>query len=70
VSFSGDAPVADYDAALESISFRNTSDNPDTTQRVFTFLVNDQWRKQSAARRLQLRVQPRLTRSGVRLVPF
>ncbi len=36
----------------------------------FTFPVNDQWRKKSAARRLQLRVQPRFARVSVGLVPF
>ncbi|WP_038033329.1 Ig-like domain-containing protein [Thermopetrobacter sp. TC1] len=41
ITFSGTASKADYVAALQAVSFRSSSENPDTTQRVFTVVMND-----------------------------
>jgi VCBS repeat-containing protein len=41
VSFSGSAAVADYDAALQSLSFASSSENPSTVQRDITFQLSD-----------------------------
>jgi VCBS repeat-containing protein len=41
ILLSGNATIADYDAALEVIQFNNTSNNPDTTQRTIDVFVND-----------------------------
>ena len=41
VTLTGDAPIADYDGALELIEFNNTSEDPDETQRVITVVIND-----------------------------
>jgi len=41
LTLSGTATVADYQAALRSVTYHNTSDTPDTTQRTVTFNVND-----------------------------
>ena len=41
INWTGDATIADYDTALQSISFNNTSQNPDTTQRLIDVVVND-----------------------------
>jgi T1SS-143 domain-containing protein len=38
---SGSASLADYQTAIEAITFNNTSDNPDTTPRTVTVVVND-----------------------------
>ncbi|MEM6469383.1 MAG: cadherin-like domain-containing protein, partial [Planctomycetota bacterium] len=37
----GTASVADYQTALRSITYTNTSENPDTTTRTLTYTVND-----------------------------
>jgi large repetitive protein len=41
VTFTGSESVADYQTALESVQFQNTSDDPSTTPRSFAFQVND-----------------------------
>jgi uncharacterized delta-60 repeat protein len=41
LSLSGTAPLADYQAVLRSVTYRNTSNNPDTHLRTFEFAVND-----------------------------
>ncbi len=41
VTFSGSESVADYQTALESVQFQNTSDDPSTTARSFAFQVSD-----------------------------
>ncbi len=41
VSFAGSASTASYDAALQSVSFANSSENPATVQRDITFQLND-----------------------------
>jgi hypothetical protein len=41
LSLSGDASVADYQAALRSITYTNTSDNPNTETRTVRFVVGD-----------------------------
>ena len=41
LTLSGTATVADYQAALRSVTYHNSSDSPDTTQRTATFNVND-----------------------------
>ncbi|HYD76783.1 DUF4347 domain-containing protein, partial [Ramlibacter sp.] len=41
LTLSGSATVADYQAALRSIRYANTSDHPDTTARTVVFQVSD-----------------------------
>ena len=41
VSFIGVASETDYAAAIRAVQFRNTSESPNTTQRVFNVTVND-----------------------------
>ncbi len=41
ITLTGSATISDYDSALELIQFNNTSENPDTTQRVINVVVND-----------------------------
>ncbi|MGI9275888.1 MAG: DUF4347 domain-containing protein, partial [Endozoicomonas sp.] len=41
VTLSGSASLADYQTALQAVTFENTSDNPDTTARTITVVVND-----------------------------
>src|SRR5262249_24913935 len=41
ITFSGVASVAAYQALLQSVTYRNTSDFPTTTPRVFSFTVTD-----------------------------
>jgi VCBS repeat-containing protein len=41
INFSGSATKANYDAALESVAFASSSENPSTTVRNVTFVVND-----------------------------
>ena len=41
LSLSGSATKAQYETALESITYNNTSDTPDTTNRTVTWIVND-----------------------------
>jgi len=41
LALSGSATVANYQAALRSITYSNTSDNPSTATRTVTFAVND-----------------------------
>jgi len=41
LTLTGTALIADYTAVLRSVSYENTSDNPDTTSRVIEFRVDD-----------------------------
>jgi len=41
LALSGTASVADYQAALRSVAYLNTSDNPDLSERTITFVIND-----------------------------
>ncbi|MFL0770880.1 MAG: Ig-like domain-containing protein, partial [Prochlorococcus sp.] len=41
LSLSGSASLADYQSALESISYTNSSDNPSSSDRIITWSVND-----------------------------
>jgi VCBS repeat-containing protein len=41
VTFSASATVANYQAALRAVKFRNTSDTPSTTARTVSFKAND-----------------------------
>jgi len=41
LSLTGTATLADYEAAIHSISYQNTSDNPSTLVRTVSFTVND-----------------------------
>jgi len=41
LSLTGSATVANYQAALRSVTYVNTSDNPSTSTRTVTFAVND-----------------------------
>ena len=37
LSLSGTATLADYEAAIRSVTYTNTSDDPDTTTRTVSF---------------------------------
>jgi trimeric autotransporter adhesin len=41
LTLTGTAPVADYQSALRSVTYENTSDNPSTDTRTVTFQVDD-----------------------------
>jgi large repetitive protein len=41
ITFTGSATKADYDAALQSVAFASSSENPSTVTRQITFVVND-----------------------------
>jgi hypothetical protein len=41
LTLSGEAPIAAYQTLLRSVTYRNSSDNPSATPRVFTFMVDD-----------------------------
>ncbi|MFN6448022.1 MAG: FG-GAP-like repeat-containing protein [Nostoc sp. DedSLP05] len=41
LTLTGSATVAQYQTALRSITYQNTSDNPSTTSRTISFIVND-----------------------------
>ena len=41
LTLSGSSSVANYQAALRSITYTNTSDNPSTATRTVSFVVND-----------------------------
>ena len=41
LSLTGAATVANYQTALRSVTYRNSSDNPNTTTRTISFQVND-----------------------------
>ncbi len=41
LTLTGSASVANYQAALRSVTYANTSDNPSTATRTVTFMVND-----------------------------
>jgi len=41
LTLTGTAPVADYQAALRAVTYRNTSDDPSTAPRTVCFTVND-----------------------------
>jgi len=41
VNFSGSSSIANYQSALASVAYSNTSANPDTSDRTISFTVND-----------------------------
>ncbi|TAJ05678.1 gliding motility-associated C-terminal domain-containing protein, partial [Marinilabiliaceae bacterium JC017] len=41
LSISGNASLANYQAALRSVTYENTSDNPSTATRTISFITND-----------------------------
>ena len=41
LSLSGTASLSDYETAIRSVNYSNTSDNPSTTTRTISFTVND-----------------------------
>jgi VCBS repeat-containing protein len=41
VTLTGSASLADYQTAIQAVTFSNSSDNPDTTERTITVTVND-----------------------------
>jgi VCBS repeat-containing protein len=41
VTLTGSATLAQYESALEALRFENTSDDPDTTDRILEVVVND-----------------------------
>lgn len=50
LTLSGDASAADYQTALRSITYRNDSDNPDTSTRTVTFRIGDDSTVQAVSR--------------------
>lgn len=51
LTMTGTAAKADWQAALRSVSYRNTSDQPDLTDRTVSFVINDGDDDSSAAMR-------------------
>ncbi|RCW63875.1 DUF4347 domain-containing protein, partial [Pseudorhodoferax soli] len=51
LTLSGSATVANYQAALRSVTYVNTSDNPSTATRTVSFVVNDGTTTSTAATR-------------------
>ncbi|MCT7951874.1 tandem-95 repeat protein, partial [Ancylothrix sp. C2] len=49
LSLTGNATVGEYQAALQSITYQNTSNNPSTTARIISFVVDDGITPSSAA---------------------
>ncbi|WP_334909116.1 FG-GAP-like repeat-containing protein [Nostoc sp.] len=41
LTLTGSATVADYQTALRSVTYQNSSENPSTTKRTISFVVND-----------------------------
>ncbi|MHC5828546.1 MAG: hypothetical protein ACYT04_74780, partial [Nostoc sp.] len=41
LTLTGSATVAQYQTALQSVTYQNSSDNPSTTARTISFVVND-----------------------------
>jgi len=41
LTLSGTAPLADYETAIHSIGYQNTSDNPSTQNRTVSYVIND-----------------------------
>ncbi|MHC5831346.1 MAG: hypothetical protein ACYT04_89120, partial [Nostoc sp.] len=41
LTLTGTATVAQYQTALRSVTYQNSSDNPSTTTRTISFVVND-----------------------------
>ncbi len=41
LTLTGSAALADYETALRSVTYQNTSDNPSTSARTISFIVND-----------------------------
>ncbi|MHC5857823.1 hypothetical protein [Nostoc sp.] len=41
LTLTGTATVAQYQTALRSVTYQNSSDNPNTTARTISFVVND-----------------------------
>ena len=70
LTLSGNASSADYQAALRSVTYANSSDNPDTANRTVTFTINDGTGDVSAAQTIGLTAvndAPTLTPSGTPL---
>jgi hypothetical protein len=51
LTLTGSATLANYQSALRSVTYLNTSDNPSTATRTVSFVVNDGTRQQHAATR-------------------
>ncbi len=67
LTFTGISSVANYQAALRSVMYVNTSENPSTADRTVTFLVNDGALNASAGRTITVIAvndPPRLTPSA------
>jgi hypothetical protein len=41
LTLTGTAPVSDYQTAIRSVTYNNTSDNPSTLTRTISFTIND-----------------------------
>nr|MDZ8286422.1 FG-GAP-like repeat-containing protein [Nostoc sp. ChiSLP01] len=55
LTLTGSASVADYQTALRSITYQNNSDNPSTTTRTISFVVNDStWNSNVANRDINI----------------
>jgi len=58
LTFTGTAPIATYDAILESVQYNNTSEDPDTTERVLNVTVTDDNVADSPTRQVFIRPEP------------
>jgi len=54
LTLTGTSSVANYEAALRSVTYRNTSDGPDTTQRTVTIVVDDGFDTASDSRKIDI----------------
>ena len=58
LTLAGSATLADYQAALRSVTYENTSDTPDTTPRTVTVVVTDDQGGDSVARTRTIDLDP------------
>jgi large repetitive protein len=71
LTLSGTASIANYQAALRTIKYKNTSDNPDTTDRTITIALTDGSGSGSVARTIKITAvndPPSLSVSGGTLI--
>jgi hypothetical protein len=54
LTLTGTSAVANYETALRSVTYRNTSDAPDTTQRTITMVVDDGFDTSSDSRNINV----------------
>ena len=69
LTLSGSDTLADYQAALQSVQYLNTSDDPSTATRIVSFQVNDGQTESNVAVR-QITVTPADTLTGIESAPL